>query len=187
MSKPGASLLGDIWLDMKGILANRKMAVTPRNMAWAVFACDGFAILAMFRTRQWCRRHHIPVVNRVVRGLETALYAIELGNDIELGHGVYFLHSVGTVVGGDAKIGAGCVFLGNNTIGTSGGPGAPRIGSHTVIAAGARVLGNIDIGENCVLGANSVVVRDVPSGKVAVGIPARISGDNPHLLPRVDG
>lgn len=111
-------------------------------------------------------------------------FAIELGNDIELGPGVFFLHSVGTVVGGDAKIGEGCVFLGNNTVGSSGGPGAPRIGARTVIGAGARVLGKIVIGEDCILGANTVVVDDIPAGKVAMGIPARVTGDNPNARMR---
>jgi serine O-acetyltransferase len=152
-----------------------------RNILWAVLACDGFIILMMFRTRRWFRRHHIPFVNRILRLLETALFSIELGNDIELGHGVFFMHSVGTVIGGDAKIGDACIFLGNNTIGGSTEPGCPRIGPRTIIGAGARVLGKIEVGEDCVLGANAVVVDDIPAGKVAVGIPARVAGDNPKI------
>ncbi|MFT3925229.1 MAG: DapH/DapD/GlmU-related protein [Myxococcales bacterium] len=154
---------------------------TFRNVLWAIFACDPFIILLLFRTRQWLRRHHVPVVNRVMRMMETTFFAIELGNDVELGHGVLFMHSVGTVVGGNAKIGEAVIFLGSNTIGENGGAGYPRIGARTVIGAGARILGGIEVGDDCVIGANAVVVSNVPSEKVALGIPARIAGDNKNL------
>jgi serine O-acetyltransferase len=177
MTQPREWLVRAIWLDMKLILAYWNRPQNLRNVLWALFACDGFIILMMFRIRQWFRRHHIPLVNRIIRFMETAFFSIELGNDVELGRGVFFMHSVGTVVGGDAKIGDACVFLGNNTIGASGEPGCPRIGARTVIGAGARVLGKIEIGEGCILGANAEVVHDVPAGKVAMGIPARVTGD----------
>jgi serine O-acetyltransferase len=181
MTRPNASLISDLRADMQFILKYLNLPPNLRNVVWVVFACDSFAITSLFRTRQWCRRRRIPGANRVLRALETGLFAIELGKDVELGRGVFFLHSVGTVVGGDAKIGDACVFLGNITIGGAGGVEAPRIGAGTVIGAGARVLGKIEIGENCMLGANAVVLDDVPAGKVVVGIPARVTGDNPHV------
>ncbi len=178
MTQRRAWLGSEIWLDMKLILAQEGRPQTLENVLWAWFACDGFMILATFRLRSWARRYHIPFLNRILRMFQTALYAIELGSEIELGHGVFFMHSVGTVVGGDARIGDRCLFLGNNTVGASGQPGCPRIGAGTVIGAGARVLGRIEVGENCILGANSVVVDDIPAGKVAVGMPARVIADN---------
>lgn len=179
--------MSDIWLDLKIILKYFNRPLTTRNVLWALFACDGFVVLAMFRTRQWFRRHHIPLVNRLVRGMETAFFAIELATEIELGHGVLFMHTVGTVVGYGSKIGDGCVFLGNNTIGASERGGAPRVGARTVIGAGVRVLGDIEIGEDCVLGANAVVVDSIPAGKIAVGIPAKVKGDNPRALVAAAG
>src|SRR5687767_4438448 len=181
MSRPRAWLVSDIWLDMKMILAHWNRPPNLRNIFWALFACDAFILLMLFRIRQCFRRYHIPFVNRLMRMMETALFAIELANDAELGHGVYFMHTVGTVVGGTSKIGDGCILLGNNTIGAAAGPGYPRIGARTIIGAGARVLGNIDVGERCVLGANAVVVDNIPAGKVAVGIPARVTGDNNQI------
>ncbi len=174
----GASFFYDISRDVKIILAFENRPVNFKNVIWIFLACDAFAILASFRIRKLCKRYHIPLVNRLIRFLQTALYAIELGIDIELGHGVYFVHSVGTVVGGDARIGEGCVFFGNNTIGASRFQGSPHIGPHTVIGAGVRILGSIQVGPYCFLGANAVVVDEIPEGKIAVGIPARVIAEN---------
>ena len=181
MTRPKAWLVSDIWLDLKMILGHLNRPVTVRNVLWAALGCDGFILLAMFRTRQRLRRYHIPLANRIVRLLETALFAVELANDARLGHGVFFMHSVGTVVGGDSEIGDGCILLGNNTLGQAEQQGYPRIGARTIIGSGARVIGKIEVGENCVLGANAVVVSNIPAGKVATGIPARIVGDNKNL------
>ncbi len=175
---PELSLFHDLYRDLSLILAYEEKPINFRNCMWAIFACDAYMILATFRLRMWARKWHIPFLNRTLRFLQTMLYAIELGSDIKLGHGVYFVHSVGTVVGGDAQIGEGCVFFGSNTIGAARFRGSPRIGAYTVIGAGARILGPIEVGENCFLGANAVVVDDVPAFKIAVGIPAVLLKDN---------
>jgi serine acetyltransferase len=164
------------------ILAYENRPANLKNYLWLWLACDAFAILFSFRIRKVLKRWRVPFVNRLIRLWQTAFYSIELGIDIELGHGVYFVHSLGTVVGGDAKIGEGCVFFGNNTIGASRFRGSPTIGAHTVIGAGVRVLGSISVGPYCFLGANAVVIQDLPEGKVAVGIPARVIAEN-DLLP----
>jgi len=176
-------LLGELWIDMKMILQANNKPLNLRNVLWAWSACDGFILLIMFRTRQRFRRYHIPVVNRLIRMMETVLFAIELANDAELGQGVYFMHTVGTVLGGDTKIGDGCLLLGNNTLGQAEVQGYPRIGARTIIGAGARVLGKIEVGADCMVGANAVVVSDVPAGKIALGIPARVVGDNKNIAP----
>jgi serine O-acetyltransferase len=178
----GQSFLYDIRCDLRILLAYENKPANLRNYLWIWLACDAFAVLFTFRLRKLCRRWHVPLMNRLLRLVQTAFYAIELGNDIELGHGVYFVHTVGTVVGGDAKIGEGCVFFGNNTIGAARFKGSPVIGAHTVIGAGVRILGSIDVGPYCFLGANAVVVDDIPEGKVAVGMPARVIADN-ELMP----
>ncbi len=174
----GRSLLRDLKIDLRMILAYEERRFSLKNIVWALFACDAYMVLLTFRLRKWARRYHIPGLNRILRFLQTALYAIELGNDITLGHGVYFVHTVGTVVGGDARVGDGCVFFGNNTIGAARFKGSPQIGRFTVLGAGVRILGKINIGENCFFGANAVVVADIPANKIAVGIPASVVRDN---------
>lgn len=174
----GQSFFYDVARDIRMILAYESRSPDFKGLMWIWFGCDAFAILFTFRLRKLFQRWRIPFINRFLRLWQTMMYAIELGIDIELGHGVYFVHSVGTVVGGDARVGEGCIFFGNNTIGAAKFRGSPDIGAHTVVGAGARVLGTIKVGAHSFLGANAVVVDDIPEGKIAVGIPARVIANN---------
>ena len=133
---------------------------------------DGFVVLALSRVRQSARRLHIPLVNRTLRLSQMALFGIEIAKDVELGEGVFFMHTLGTVIGGNSKIGARTLFLGNNTIGNLNNRGYPVIEEDVIIGAGARKLGPVVIGRGAMIGANAVVVTDVPAGATAVGIPA---------------
>ena len=137
-------------------------------------AHDGSHVLVLCRLRQAGRRWHIPMFGSAVRRAQTALFGIEIGGDVQLGEGVIFLHTVGVVIGGDARIGDRVVFLGGNTVGTIDWKGYPRIGNDVIIGAGARILGPVTIGDGATIGANAVVVCDVPPGSTAVGVPAVI-------------
>lgn len=136
-------------------------------------AQDGFRILVMTRVREACREYHVPGANHLLRFASTALYGIEIGSDVELGPGVNFAHTLGTVIGGTAKVGARVKFLGNNTVGTAKDNGCPIIEEDVVVGCGARVLGPIRIGARSIIGANAVVLDDVPPDTVVSGIPAR--------------
>jgi serine O-acetyltransferase len=134
---------------------------------------DGFSILVLTRVREVARRFHIVGVNRILRLSQMALYGVEIGNEVELGHGVYFVHTLGTIIGGDSRIGDRVRFMGNNTVGTAKDNGYPVIENDVMIGCGARVLGPVHIGAGAHIGANAVVITDLPAGAVAVGIPAR--------------
>jgi serine O-acetyltransferase len=140
----------------------------------AALTQDSFAILALWRLRCAARRWRLPGANHLLRRIQTVLFGIELGNDIELGRGVFFAHPVGVVVGGRARVGSRVCFMGSNTVGTARDEGWPVIGDDVVLGAGARVLGPVHVGEGAVVGANAVVLSDVPPGAIAVGIPARV-------------
>ena len=140
----------------------------------AALTQDGYKVLFMSRVRESARKWHVPGVNHALRLVTTVLYSIEIGNDIELGDGVNFTHTLGTVIGGTSKVGARVKFMGNNTIGTAKDNGCPVIEDDVVIGCGARVLGPIRIGRGAFIGANSVVLTDVPPGAVVSGIPAKI-------------
>ena len=140
----------------------------------AALTQDGYKVLLMSRIRESARRWHVPGVNHTLRLVTTVLYSIEIGNDIELGEGINFTHTLGTVIGGTSKVGARVKFMGNNTIGTAKDNGCPVIEDDVVIGCGARVLGPIRVGRGAFIGANAVVLTDVPPGAIATGIPAKI-------------
>lgn len=150
--------------------------VTAKSLARAV-SYDGYAVLAMSRLRTAAFRWHLPGANRALRMAQMVLYNIEISKEARLGEGVYFMHTNGIVIGGDAKIGARTIFLGSITIGNLENRGYPTIGEDVIIGAGARILGPITIGDRARIGANAVVVRDVPAGATAVGVPAVVRAE----------
>jgi len=156
--------------------------VSLRNVLRTVILLDGFAVLATTRVRQAARALHVPGVNRLLRLMQVAMYGIEIGKDVELGRGVYFVHPLGTVIGGDAKIGDRVRFLGSNTVGTARGSGCPVIEDDVFVGVGARVLGPVRVGAHAVIGANAVVLDDVPAGALVVGIPARVRSRPPRVV-----
>lgn len=144
------------------------------SQARRMLRTDPYILLLIFRIRRVALRLRIPLVNRLLRLCQIAFGGIDLGNDVSLGSGVYFIHSLGTVVGGDARIGDRVRFMGNNTVGTARDNGYPTIEEDVEVGCGARILGPIRIGARSVIGANAVVLSDVPADSVAVGVPARV-------------
>lgn len=159
-----------------------------REGARRMMRTDAWFILVLFRARELCRRWRIPGGNRVLRLMQMMFAGVELGNEIELGQGVYFIHSLGTVVGGDSRVGARVRFFGNNTVGTARDNGYPVIEDDVEVGCGARILGPIRIGARSFIGANSVVLSDIPPDSVVVGAPARVvkrsgSRTSPEVRP----
>jgi serine O-acetyltransferase len=142
--------------------------VTPVE---AALRTDAFTILSLHRLQDSRVGRRIPMLRWLVRRVLTALYGIELGRDIVLGPGVYFVHTSGVVIGGDARVGARVRFYGNNTVGSARDDGCPVIEDDVRVGCGARVLGDIRVGARSVIGANAVVLHDVPPDSVVVGVP----------------
>jgi serine O-acetyltransferase len=98
-----------------------------------------------------------------------------------LGRNFVIDHSGGIVISGYAKFGDNCRIRNGVVVGLSrvDDPCAPVIGNNVDIGAGAKLLGRITIGDNCLIGANAVVIRDVPANSVAVGVPAVVKPRKP--------
>jgi serine O-acetyltransferase len=144
-----------------------------KSVARQVLTTDSFQLLALWRLRERARTLHVPGLNHLLRRAMSAIYGLEIGNAVTLGYGVDFVHPVGVVIGGDAKVGNRVKFMGGNTVGTAKENGHPVIEDDVIVGAGARILGPVHIGARAVIGANAVVVDDVPADTTVVGIPAR--------------
>ncbi len=140
----------------------------------AAATTDSFAVDLLFRARVALHRRRVPLLPHLLRLAGTAIYGVEVDREVRLGHGVYFVHTVGTVVGGDAKVGDRVRLMGGNVLGTAREDGYPVVGDDVIVGIGARILGPVRVGDRAVIGAGAVVLDDVPEDAVAVGVPARI-------------
>jgi serine O-acetyltransferase len=116
-------------------------------------------------------------LGRMVSGLSQFLTNCDIHPACTIGRRVFIDHGFGVVIGETSVIEDDVLIYQGVTLGgvsLSHGKRHPTIKSHTVIGSGAKILGNITIGEFCKIGANSVVVNDVPCSATAVGVPARI-------------
>lgn len=127
---------------------------------------------------------------RLLSQLVRAATGVEIHPGAVLGRRLFIDHGMGVVIGETAEVGEDVTIFHGTTLGgtsMSKGKRHPTVGSHVVIGAGAKVLGPITIGDRAKIGANAVVVKDVPSGAVSVGVPARtlrLGGD--ELAQHVD-
>jgi serine O-acetyltransferase len=167
-------MLRAVLLDAIEMTRASGVPVTIKTLGRSVFLTDSFPVMVMTRVREVGRKWHVPLVNRLLRYTQMTVFGIEIGKDVELGSGVFFVHTLGTVVGGDSKIGPRVRILGNNTIGTARDNGCPVIDEDVEIGVGARILGPIKIGARAQIGANAVVLQDVPPDSFAAGVPATI-------------
>jgi serine O-acetyltransferase len=129
---------------------------------------------------------------RLLKKLSEILTGIDLPCEAILGRRFRIDHFGGIVISGDAVFGEDCIIRNGVTVGlrNTGRRGSPVIGDRVDIGAGAKVLGAIRIGNDIAIGANAVVLSDVPSNCIAVGIPARIiptkpkdeRGNSTHLV-----
>ncbi|WIV96554.1 serine O-acetyltransferase [Kinneretia aquatilis] len=133
-------------------------------------------MIALYRLARWCYLHHVPIVPRLLYSLNRILFATvlppsaQIGRDVVLGY-----RGLGIVVHRQAIVGDRVNVGPKVTIGgRSGIPGAPRIEDDALLGSGAQILGPIRIGRGAQVGANAVVLCDVPDGATAVGVPARI-------------
>jgi serine O-acetyltransferase len=107
------------------------------------------------------------------------VFAVDIHPAARIGRGIMLDHATGFVVGETAVVGDNCSFLHAVTLGGSGkqtGDRHPKIGSNVLIGAGAKVLGNIHIGNSSLIAAGSVVLQDVPPHMTVAGVPAKIVG-----------
>lgn len=144
---------------------------------------QGLWVMWVYRFGQWryglrpaLLRKPFSLLYKLLRTACQMLTGVELPCETRVGRRLRIEHFGGIIVSGDAVIGDDVILRHGVTIGLkhTGARGAPRIGNRVDIGAGAKILGNICIGDDAVIGANAVVVRDVPAGTLAVGIPARI-------------
>jgi serine O-acetyltransferase len=144
---------------------------------------QGLWVMIVYRFGRWRYtirwrwvRAPFSFLYKVLKPISEILTGIELPCEATLGRRFRIDHFGGIVISGDAVFGDDCVVRNGVTVGlkNTGHRGAPVIGNRVDIGAGAKILGSIRIGDDVSIGANAVVLIDVPSNSVAVGVPARV-------------
>ncbi len=122
-----------------------------------------------------------PGARPAARALSTVVRSVtgvEIHPGAQIGRRFFIDHGMGVVIGATAVVGDDVMLYHGVTLGgrslARGTKRHPTVGDRVTIGAGARVLGNIEIGDDVQIGANSVVVKPVPAGAVATGIPAKV-------------
>ncbi len=128
----------------------------------------------------------LPFIPRLLSQIARLLTGIEIHPGAVIGPGLFIDHGSGVVIGETAIVGEDVLLFHGVTLGgVDSRPGRrhPALGNRVLVGAGAKVLGSITVGDDAKIGAQAVVMKDVPSGATAVGIPARLRESMPE--PRV--
>ena len=146
---------------------------------WEGITCyPGLHAVWLHRPAHWCWGNGLKWLGRFISHFARWFTGIEIHPGAKIGERVFFDHAMGVVVGETAEIGDGCtIYQGVTLGGTSLYKGAkrhPTLGKDVVVSAGAKVLGGFEVGDGAKIGSNAVVIKPVPAGATAVGIPARI-------------
>ncbi|WP_019148564.1 serine O-acetyltransferase EpsC [Timonella senegalensis] len=169
--------------------AARDRDPAARTTAEIVLAYPGLHALWSHRlTHKMWQTRALKLPARLISQFTRSLTGVEIHPGATLGRRIFIDHGMGVVIGETAVVGNGVTMFHGVTLGgrsMSHGKRHPTIGDNVVIGAGAKVLGAIWVGDGAQIGANAVVVKEVPPGAVAVGVPAKVK-DRPKAAPEVD-
>ncbi|MBX3615239.1 MAG: serine O-acetyltransferase [Burkholderiaceae bacterium] len=146
---------------------------------WEVLTCyPGLHALVLHRWAHAAWRHELKWIGRLVSHLGRWLTGIEIHPGASVGRRVFIDHGMGVVIGETAEVGDDCtIYQGVTLGGTSldrGRKRHPTLENGVVVSAGAKVLGPFTVGAGARIGSNAVLLKAVPPGATAVGIPARV-------------
>lgn len=147
-----------------------------RNGLEVLCCYPGLHALILHRIAHWLHVRRVFFFPRLISYFSRFLTGIEIHPGAVIGKGVFIDHGMGVVIGETAIVGDYTLIYQGATLGGTGkesGKRHPTLGTHVVVGAGAKVLGNIHVGDHVRIGAGSIVLRDVPSTCTVVGVPGR--------------
>ena len=156
----------------------QKRDPAARSIWEIVFLYQGLHALIHYRIAHFFFGHGHFFVARLISQISRLMTGIEIHPGATIGRRFFIDHGMGVVIGETTIIGNDVLLYQGVTLGGTGlekGKRHPSVGNNVVIGTGAQVLGNITIGDNSYIGANAVVIKDVPANSTVVGVPGRIT------------
>ncbi len=138
----------------------------------------GLHAIIAHRLAHWVWQKKIPFFPRLISQISRFFTGIEIHPGAQIGRGLFIDHGMGVVIGETAIVGDNVVLFQGVTLGGTGketGKRHPTLRDNIVVGAGAKILGNIEVGSNAYVGANAVVIKNVPPNTTVVGVPGRIT------------
>lgn len=142
-----------------------------------IFAYPGVHAIWCHRINHWLWRRGAKLAARIAAEITRILTGVDVHPGAALGPGLFIDHATGVVIGETAEVGEDVTLYHGVTLGGSGrdtGKRHPTIGDRVIIGAGAKILGAIKVGDDSRIGANAVVVKEVPSSSVVIGVPGQV-------------
>ena len=177
-----------LWLEPE-VKACFERDPAARNVVEVLLTYSGVHVLCFHRIAHPLEKAGVPVLPRLLMTIARMVTGIEIHPAATIGRGLFIDHGMGVVIGETASIGNDVTLFQGVTLGGTGkerGKRHPTIGDRVVIGTGAKVLGNIRIGNDVMIGANAVVLRDVPDHSTVVGVPGRITRTKDRHFPGIN-
>jgi serine O-acetyltransferase len=180
----------------RDIQAARQRDPARPTVLEVIFCYPGVHAVWGHRVSHWLWLHNARLAARAFAELTRILTGVEIHPGAVLGAGLFIDHATGVVIGETAEVGDDVTIFHGVTLGGTGREHRkrhPTVGDRVIIGAGAKVLGPIKIGDDSRIGANAVVVKEVPSSAVVVGVPGQVvsrpgpSSEDDSMLPDLVG
>jgi serine O-acetyltransferase len=151
----------------------------PAADGWldVLLSYPGFHAITAHRINHWLYQRHVPLLPRLFSEIVHRITGIDIHPGATIGRSFFIDHGTGVVIGGTAIVGDNVTLYQGVTLGGTSlerKKRHPTLGNNVMVGIGAAVLGDITVGDNAKIGANSVVVKDVPPNSTVVGIPGRV-------------
>lgn len=166
-------IIKDIWMDIRAVQERDPAA---RSWLEVLLLYQGVHALIWHRFAHWFYRHRLFFIARLISQIARFFTLIEIHPGAELGHGILIDHGSGVVIGETAVVGDNCTIYQGVTlggVGTRKGKRHPTLGNNVMVGAGAKILGAFEVGDNCSIAANAVLLKPIEDNVTAAGVPAR--------------
>lgn len=162
----------------KEIKATQERDPAAKGLLEIALLYPGFHAIVFHRLAHFVWNLKIPFFPRAISQFARFLTGIEIHPGAQIGEGLFIDHGMGVVIGETSIIGNDVTLFQGVTLGGTGkeiGKRHPTLGNNVVVGTGAKILGNIHVGDNSYIGANAVILKDVPANATVVGVPGRIT------------